>query len=288
MGLSYRNGVAVGVIVCYSVVLCLAIYLNIRHHFGMRSIGFTFIFIFALVRIVGSALQLATISNQKNLSLYKGTLALSIVGLSPLLISTIAMTGRVLRSIAEHDGRAVFRPLHMRILSIVVQIGMILGIVGGVRAGHAYGHTRDFTPDTFFEVCIILFLVAYVVILVVVIATLTWIRHAATSEQRLFPAVVLSLLFLFVRLVYSAIWVWGKNAKFNPLLGDVTYYLCMALIMELCVVVLFEVAGFIMLRCAPMDEGNFDRVSDRGGKAGATKDGQRSHASKFSSSSEGT
>jgi hypothetical protein len=71
MTITYHNGVSIAEVVLYTPALGLAILLAVRHGFGKNS-GWLFLITFCIARIVGSCMQLATISQPRNSSLYTG------------------------------------------------------------------------------------------------------------------------------------------------------------------------------------------------------------------------
>jgi len=99
-----------------------------------------------------------------------------------------------------------------------------------------------------------LFLAAFGIICVATLKTFLGVERVEKGEKRLLWAVAASAPFLAVRLVYASIAVFGTDTRFSLLGGDVTVLLCMALLMELGVVVVFEGVG-VTLRVVKMEEG---------------------------------
>jgi hypothetical protein len=79
----YREGVAIGELVCYVPALSIAILLAVRHGFG-RSSGWFFLIMLSLARIIGAAMQIAIASNPTSISLYTGSAILTNTGFSPV------------------------------------------------------------------------------------------------------------------------------------------------------------------------------------------------------------
>lgn len=242
--INYKSGVAIGELVVYFPVLAIAVFLAVRHGFG-RSSGWLYLIIFALVRIIGSCFQLATINDPTNISLYTGVAILQTIGLSPLELCSLGLLSRIISSI--NKGQPIFlQAYHMKLIQTIVMVGLILSIVGGIQASKDLSKTHVYTPQSLSQAAIGLFIASYVLIVASTIIISTSVSHAELGEKRLLLAVALSLPFLLVRLVYSSISLFTTNPDFNSVSGNVTIFLCMALIMELCAVTIYEVIGLTL------------------------------------------
>ncbi|PVH89639.1 hypothetical protein DL98DRAFT_475934 [Cadophora sp. DSE1049] len=257
MALTYRNGVSIGQIVIYTWGLAVAIFLAMRHGFR-RNAGWMYLIIFCLARIIGPAMELATINDPTNTDLYTGYAILNNVALSPLMLAAMGLLGRLLENIREtHNSR--LHPAILRIVQLVILVGLILGIVGGVDASDAYikaldaGSTAAYRPGTLNKVGTALFVIAYVALAVFAIAISFSTPHAKDGEKRLLYAVAFALPFLLIRLVYSCFSTFSHNPKFNLLAGDETVLLCMAYLMEIPVVIAFEVTGLTLRKVVKVE-----------------------------------
>ena len=193
-------------------------------------------------------MELATINDPTNTDLYTGYAILNNVALSPLMLAAMGLLGRLLEDIREtHDTK--LHPMILRVVQLVILVGLILGIVGGVDAADAYikalgaGSTAAYTPGSLNKAGTALFVIAYVALAAFTIAISFQTPYAQAGEKRLLYAVAFALPFLLVRLVYSCFSTFSHNLKFNLLAGDETVLLCMAYLMELPVVIVFEVTG---------------------------------------------
>lgn len=244
MTIGYREGVSIGELVVYSPALLIAIYLSIRHGFG-RSAGWMFLIIFCLARIIGAAMQLATISSPNNISLYTGYAILQNVGLSPLMLATLGLLSRLVDNINQ-TRQTLISTRFFKLVELIILVGLILGIVGGVNASNDYVNTHIYVPSSLNKAGTSLFIVSYLAIVISTILLSFSISHATHGEKRILFAVALSLPFLLVRLVYSIISTFTKNKNFNLMTGDITILLCVAFIEELIVVILFEGVGLTL------------------------------------------
>jgi hypothetical protein len=168
------------------------------------------------------------------------------------------LLGRLLENIREtHNSR--LHPAILRIVQLVILVGLILGIVGGVDASDAYikaldaGSTAAYRPGTLNKVGTALFVIAYVALAVFAIAISFSTPHAKDGEKRLLYAVAFALPFLLIRLVYSCFSTFSHNPKFNLLAGDETVLLCMAYLMEIPVVIAFEVTGLTLRKVVKVE-----------------------------------
>ncbi len=252
MTLSFRNGVSIGEIIVYTFALAIAIFLAIRHGFG-KSSGWVYLIVFCLARLIGPAMELATINDPTNTDLYTGYAILNNVGLSPLLLAALGFLSRLLDNIHKSH-TTMLSPRILRIVQLVIVVGLILGIVGGINASEDYtnglknGKGGSYHPGTLSKAGTALFIVSYVATVAFTIAISFSVPHAEAGEKRLFIAVAVALPFLLVRLVYSCMSTFTTNHHFNLLTGSITTLLCMAFLMELCVVINFEFMGLSLRR----------------------------------------
>jgi hypothetical protein len=91
--LSFRSAISVVEIIVYSPSLFIAIWIASRHGFGRNS-GWYFLIIFVLIRLIGAACQLVSISNHST-GVIEAAFICSSVGLSPLLLVASGLLSRV-------------------------------------------------------------------------------------------------------------------------------------------------------------------------------------------------
>lgn len=122
-------------------------------------------------------------------------------------------------------------------------VGIILSIVGGVDSGNDYHKTGRYVPQTLTKVGLGLFIASFVAILATTIFLSFSISHAEPGEKRILLAVAVSLPFLLVRLIYASIYDYRLSSNFSSLDGSVTILLCMALLEEIAIVLMYEGVG---------------------------------------------
>ncbi|KAI1868389.1 hypothetical protein JX265_007212 [Neoarthrinium moseri] len=244
MALTERNGVSIAEICVYTPALAIAIWLCVRHGFG-RSSGWLYLIIFSLARLIGASMQLATISQPQNISLYIGSFTLENVGLSPLILVELGLLSRALTSIRKSVTTFVNERM-LRAIQILVLVGLILGSVGGSNAGSNYAVTGVYTASSISQAGLGLMIAGYILTVLAAVQVAVQISHAEPGERRLSLAVGLSLPFVLVRLGYAAESTFGHNSRFNQFTGDVNIQLGMSVIMEMIAIVIIEGFGLTL------------------------------------------
>jgi len=254
MAITHHNAVSIAELVVYVPCLITSIFLAIRHGFG-KSAGWYFLIVFCLARTIGPAMQLATISNPTNTSLYTGYTILQSVGLSPLLLATLGLLGRLLNSI-NRSHTALVNHRVLKFIELLLLVALILAIVGGVNASeNAVDNGGVYKAPTISKAGSALFIVSYVAIVVFTILISFSVRHAEGGEKRILLAVIMSLPLLLIRLIYSVISTFSHSKLFSPFNGSIVILLCVALIEEFIVVVLYEATGLTLNKISEPVEG---------------------------------
>ena len=264
--ISERDAIAIAEIVFYVPALVIAITLAVRHGFR-RSSGWRFLLTFALARLIQSGLQLGTIADPKNTSLYIGVFILLTVAILPLELCTLGLLSRLITNINRVQTTLV-TPRHIQLIELVTTVGFILGIVGGYNAGTDYGDTGHYVVSSETKGAIALFIVAFAAILAITVSLIPAVSAAEAGERRILLAVGISLPFLLVRILYSAIETFANPPKFSLLGGSDTVLLCMALLEEAIVVALYEAFGLTLKRIPKRAEG---QLAEPGGEPQSTK-----------------
>jgi len=236
--LTYRNGVFIAVLILYVPALAIAVFLAVRHGIRQSPI-WRLMIIFTLARVLSAAFELATITSPTNDSLYAGYVILLNIALSPLLLVGLQLLVRVTESISKAHTIWLSKR-HIKVLQLLVTIGLVLGIAGGTITEENWGDTGIFNPSPVSKASTIIFIVVFVGQCAVTGILSRSISYAEPREKRCLYAVALSLPFLAVRVVYSAISNLKYTVTFSSLFGNVTILLCMVLIEEFIVLVIYE------------------------------------------------
>ncbi|CAF9912386.1 hypothetical protein IMSHALPRED_000302 [Imshaugia aleurites] len=244
MTVDYRDGVSILLLIFYLPALSIAILLTVRHGLK-RSAGWRFMIIFALARILCACFSLATINQPNNVSLYIGYTVLIGVAISPLELVAFGLLSRITESINKSH-QTFINQWHIQLAELLNTVGIILSIIGGVDSGTNYSKTGRYVPQTLTKVGLGLFIASFVAILAFTAILFMTISHAEPGERRILLAVAVSLPLLLVRLIYSAIYTFGDHMRFSALTGSVTILLCMALLEEIAIVVIYEGVGLTL------------------------------------------
>ncbi|KAI8634957.1 hypothetical protein F5Y19DRAFT_411018 [Xylariaceae sp. FL1651] len=244
MALTEHNNISIAQIVLYLPALAVAIFLCVRHGFG-RNAGWFFLIIFSIARILGAALQLATISDPRNESLYFGALTLQNIGLSPLILTQLALINRALDSV-DKARNVIINPRILRLVQLVVLVGLILGAVGGSNSGSDYADTGVYMVSDLTQAGVALTIVGFGLLVIATVVVGMHISAAEPGEKRVILAVALCLPFLLVRIIYSAESAFGNNPAFSQITGDVNILLGTAVIEEIIIVFIDEAIGLTL------------------------------------------
>ncbi|KII86377.1 hypothetical protein PLICRDRAFT_56088 [Plicaturopsis crispa FD-325 SS-3] len=256
--LQSRGKLGAATIAFYAPILVLTGVLVLRHGFR-RDAGWIFLFVFSIVRILGGAMTIAAeLVTPVNANLYVTTLVLQGVGLSPLLLSTLAFLRIICQPSFSSNPRLA---LLFRLLNLVPIAGLVLSIIGGTDSTSDSASTVA-QGKTLRRVGAWLFVAIYVVAVVVHVGC--WLNSRALLRHRrnLLKGISLALPFLAVRLAYSVLSTYASNGfsvtsaatssttpaslhKFNALTGSWALYLVMALLMEYIVVGIYITVGVL-------------------------------------------
>lgn len=172
---------------------------------------------------------------QNGVSLRVAAVTLSVDGLSPLFYSTL---GLLHRSLDRFDNRAKCRLhlRHLRIIEIVVTAAFICASVGfsGISDEDVLRGNITYPPSA--TAAAILYIVGYAGILLAAAAMAKVRENIEREEWKTLIVVVVSQPLLFLRILYLLLSIFSGARTFSVLDGDVTTFLCMALIEEALVV----------------------------------------------------
>lgn len=93
--LNKRGDLAIAILAFYAIGLPVAAYVCFRHGFG-RQLGWFYLLLLPIVRIVGAAMQIAVENvHPPSVGLYTGAAVLYSIGLVPLLLCLMGLLKRV-------------------------------------------------------------------------------------------------------------------------------------------------------------------------------------------------
>ncbi|KAL4942031.1 hypothetical protein BDV06DRAFT_222531 [Aspergillus oleicola] len=288
------QGVAIAELIVYIPTALVTFFVLFRHGVA-KQLGWIFLSIFSVVRIAGAIVQLVSNANPENVKLLEWAVILTSVGLSPLMMASLALLKRVCDEITTRvpnmrNGQAVQtvksvkgpigliirifssratatsrRSITVQLLHIPALIALGLAIGGGTNTASS-DPSEQSTGKAETKGAIILFLVMYIALLLLWIITVRDVRKMDGPQKRIYFAVFVALPFLAVRMVYSLMSSFGSDKRFSMIYGDVGVRLGMATIEEFVVVVLYTVLGVVTPKAAGTGEhGKHDADSQESG-----------------------
>lgn len=237
MTLDNHGQLAVAQLAIYgpSAILCplIAIRLGLS-----KSLCWFYVFVFCSIRIVGCIMEV--LAEEKNdLSKYQIAGILDGVGLSPLLLATLGLLTAACKGLPQcRLNTKFFVVLHLPILT-----GLVFILVGAKKL---------FKPDgsgiskykTLTSVGIALLMLSFLVLVLLTVLTFSRINfHLSPPQKKFLLAIVFSIPFLCVRLVYSAIFFFTQNVKFSPIGGDIVIQACLQIPEEMITILTYLLVG---------------------------------------------
>ncbi|KAI2840035.1 hypothetical protein CBS12448_10649 [Aspergillus niger] len=274
MSVVTAQGVAIAELIVYIPISLVTLFVVLRHGFH-RQLGWIYLFIFSGVRIAGAVMEILSETHPDNTTDLEWAIILQSVGLSPLLLSSLGLLKRVSDEICDHapstQGSRVTMVLQklssfssvaaklkgfynkketaisgrskvVQLLHIPALIALILSIIGGLdqyssdTSEHSGGKTET-------RVGIILFLAIYIVLCILWSTTVKDLPRMAPSQKRIVGVVLIALPLIACRLLYSLVADFSHDRRFSLVDGNVTIWLCMAIIEEFLVVLMYTVLG---------------------------------------------
>ena len=132
----------------------------------------------------------------------------------------------------------------LEMLHLPIMLALILAVVGGTRISSS-DSSKHSSGESFVKAGAIIFLISFIAIVAFAVLTMTDSRNLPQGERRILYIVLASLPLLAVRLLYSLLVDFANNNTFSIVNGNPTVQLCMAIIEEFIVTVLFLVAGLV-------------------------------------------
>lgn len=242
MGLSNRDGLAIAEIVIYSPLVVLSFALCVRHSFRV-FVGWLFLFLFCSIRIVGPALQLASINNPKTIPFHTTPIELFAIGQVLLLYTTLGLLSRVANGVNKIRDTGV-KGLYIQLLRVPLIAGIILVIIGTVASASTWISTGSYPIDRLTKIGTIIIVAGFAVIVLVALAFVARRADAERADALLLDAIIASLPLILIRLIYSLMIAFVDDAAFNPLDGNAAAQGLLAVAGEAIAVILYIIAGF--------------------------------------------
>jgi hypothetical protein len=240
MGLTHREDLDVVQLVYYGIATPLIAFILFKHGLG-RQIGWLYLAILALLRIIGASTGIASTKNPSQ-GLIEASLICSSVGISPLLLSLLGVLARVSEGMKGQGPSKILE----RLIHVPIMVGLILAIVAGTKEFSSDSSTRN-EGYTMLKVAVLLFLAGVLAIAFVAFETFRRRRFILDGEMKLLTASILSLPFLLVRVVYSIVCAFSQGSNTFSIISDtnraVIVQAIMSVLMEFVVVAMLIAAG---------------------------------------------
>ncbi|KAK1980412.1 hypothetical protein LZ30DRAFT_723426 [Colletotrichum cereale] len=249
------DGLAIWQLIFYTITLVLSLWVSAKHGF-LKSSGWIFLAIFSILRIISNSSQIATITANSETAVIISIIT-GLLGLSPLLLAALGILSRVYYSILESPWNTIFSLVILRIVQVPAAIALILCIVGAT----SIDNPSEINDQVTVQAGIVLYLVVLILILLLVVGANFGMRTTEQGEARLLRVVVMSLPFLFIRIVYSLVGTFGKNEDFsvgNSSTKSALINLFMVRVEEMAVVAIYLWGGLLQ-RPVPRNEDDMDR-----------------------------
>ena len=146
--------------------------------------------------------------------------------------------------------RATAISLRSRILQVALlptTIALILCIVGGTDEASSTLSDHA-TGQKYTKIGVAIFLVIYVLLFGLTVITATDVTKAPRGEKRVYIAVAAALPPIAVRLLYSILSAYTTIDGFSLTNGNPWIQLCMAVLEELVVIIMFTLVGLTIAR----------------------------------------
>ncbi|KAI4267266.1 MAG: hypothetical protein L6R38_008329 [Xanthoria sp. 2 TBL-2021] len=117
-------------------------------------------------------------------------------------------------------------------------LALALTIAGGVLLSSS-NPLQQRSGKLFAQTGLSIFMAAFAIYTVICLLTLLALDAVAVGERIILSGVLIAIPFLFLRMVYSMLAVFRDSNKFAIVNGSATVQLCMAVMMEMIVVVIY-------------------------------------------------
>ncbi|KAL8799739.1 MAG: hypothetical protein Q9182_005682 [Xanthomendoza sp. 2 TL-2023] len=236
-----RFSISIAEVIIYSLLLPIAVFVTARHRMP-GSIGFLYLCIFCCLRISAAGLGISSENqNQSNRTNLVWSEILGSVGIGPLLLAGFCLIERVNKN---SKPISIPRTHATRMLHVPNILALALAIVGGIRLSSSSSSTQR-TGKEFAQTGLSIFMIVFLIYTLVCLATLRALPAVAPGEKKIVYGVLLAIPFVFLRILYAMLAVFRDNRTFAIVNGSATAQLCMAIIEEMVVVIIYCGTGLL-------------------------------------------
>ncbi|KAL9597590.1 MAG: hypothetical protein Q9219_005029 [cf. Caloplaca sp. 3 TL-2023] len=248
MALPDGSRLAIAELVFYLPALALSVLVNFRHGFR-RELGWFYLILLSVIRLVGNSMEIAA-NSENNLNLFIGAAVLNGIGLSPLLLAMTAMLKRVNKDLLTGPLARI-----LALIRIPILVALILTAYGGSQLYGEASPSDYKNGENIARAGIIVLLVTFGLLTCITAFSFSHLRQIRSGESVMLYAVTISVPFILVRLIYSALVYFDTHSKtFNLVGGNIWARAFMAVLEEWVTVMLYIAAGLIVPKIARADK----------------------------------
>ncbi|KAF4305078.1 hypothetical protein GTA08_BOTSDO06401 [Botryosphaeria dothidea] len=251
MTIGYRDILAILLLLFYIPCLCAAIALIVRHGWSQSWFTWFVLVTFSLSRIAYASLVLASSAHPSSFGLRLAAATLAVDGLSPLLFMSIGLVyrlrGFLLQAQPSLQLSTALSHRHLTTLDALITAAFICASVGYRGMSRAEVDHGIATHSDTLKAAAIMYVIACAGVAAAAAALCAqYSRLVPHGERRVLLVLVAGLPLLCVRTVYLAVDILGDLGRFSAISGDVTIFLCMALLEECVMAGAYAGLGFVV------------------------------------------
>ncbi|KAL9026828.1 MAG: hypothetical protein Q9180_007420 [Flavoplaca navasiana] len=234
---SERFAIAIAEIVIYAILLPVALFATVRQRSYFNC--YFLLIIFCGLRISAGGLTVASENdgrtNRNNLIWSQ---ILGAVGLGPLLVVGLGLITRVHDRNKHCNLHSAVRTHTARFLHVPNLLALILTIVSGVFLS-SDDRLQQRSGKQSAQMGLSIFVAVFAVYTIICFATLYALDGVVKSERTILYGLTLAIPFVFLRILYATLAVFKDNNNFAIVDGSATVQLCMAVLMEMIIVIIY-------------------------------------------------
>ncbi|MCJ1447592.1 MAG: hypothetical protein MMC23_008103 [Stictis urceolatum] len=160
---------------------------------------------------------------------YTTILVCNAVGISSLNLLIVGLLSRLNDQLASKISLRIFK-----LVELVSLVALILAIYAGAGVKQT---ANNYGKNSFSKAAALIFLAVYIASVGLYLAMLTRISQIMPDERRLLVAIGIACPLILARLIYSIVYDFGAGLFWSSIFGNVTLYLCVAVLEEIGVTV---------------------------------------------------
>jgi hypothetical protein len=248
MPLTNRNVLFIIECVFYVPATVFSLFLCIRHccRGGRAQIPWIFLYLYCHLRVAEVVLGLATLGTS-SVAVYATSILFSLIGFPCLLLTTYGLLNRAYINLAKNYPTRI-KGWYVKLLQAPFTVSIILCARGASGSTANASEGQGYQPQIVTQVGIGICTFGFVVMLVLTGFMLRRQSHAEPNERRILNTVVVSIPFLLIRMLYTALVTFWNKGLFKSYEGDVLVIGLMAVLPEMFVVVISMIEGFTLER----------------------------------------